>query len=468
MGVILLIDFGSTYTKIRAVDLEKEEVVGSCQAPSTVDTDMTIGLQAAFDALLAQTGVGNTDIEGKLACSSAAGGLRLVASGLVPRLTTEAAKRAALGAGAKVIGVYSYQLTPKEIAELEQKRPDLVLLVGGTDGGNTEVILHNARMLANSDLVCPIVVAGNKVAAEEVEHILHTAGKYVAVAANVMPEVSQLNVEPTRAVIREMFMRRITHGKGLNKAERLVGSIIMPTPMAVLRGAALLAQGTPEEAGLGDLIVVDVGGATTDVDSLTEGNPTQPGVVAKGLPEPYAKRTVEGDLGIRYSAPHILEIAGEKRLRENLMARDEGLAGDLDLGAKLSYLSDHIDFVPQTQHDSHLDVALARSSVEIAMQRHAGVIETCYLPSGTVYLQHGKDLTQVKRVIGTGGIFSYGQHPRWILEGTLYSQREPLSLRPKAPEFFIDERYLLYAIGLLAEIAPEKALRIMKKHLRKV
>ena len=144
MGVTLLIDFGSTYTKIRAVDLEKEQIIGSSQAPSTVDTDMTIGLQAAYDALLAQTGISNADMGGKMACSSAAGGLRLVAIGLVPGLTTEAARRAALGAGAKLVGTYSYQLTPREMAELEQKSSDLVLLVGGTDGGNTEVILHNA------------------------------------------------------------------------------------------------------------------------------------------------------------------------------------------------------------------------------------------------------------------------------------------------------------------------------------
>ncbi len=468
MKVTLIVDIGSTYTKITAVDLEKEEVVGRSHAPSTVATDMTTGLKEAYDKLLQQTDIGEREIEHRLACSSAAGGLRLIAGGLVPALTTEAAKRAALGAGAKVVGIYSYQLSPAESKQIEQAAPDIILLAGGTDGGDTDVILHNSKILRDSRLTCPVVVCGNKVAAEEAASCLGSNGRPVVVTANVLPELDRLDVEPCRSTIREIFMNRIVHGKGLDKAQALLGGVIMPTPLAVLDAAQLLAQGTPGEEGLGELIVVDIGGATTDVISMSEGAPSEAGVVVRGLPEPYAKRTVEGDLGIRYNAVNILELVGEKQLSEEANVWDDISLEGMDLGKAVEYLSDHIDAVPKNQEEFLLDISLARSAVRIALERHAGSIEPMYTPSGMVNIQRGKDLTRVKKVIGTGGIIAYGREPKWVLEAARYREEDATSLRPKNPEYFVDGEYILYAVGLLSKGAPEKALRIAKKNLGKV
>ena len=441
--MILLIDIGSTFTKIAAVDLEGEEVVGRTYAASTVATDMTTGLQEAYEKLLAQLGSRHLDIDRKLACSSAAGGMRLFAIGLVPSLTTEAARRAAFGAGAKVIGTYSHELTTTEIESIERTLPDIVLLAGGTDGGNKEVILHNAGMLAGSSLTCPIVVAGNKAASDEVKAILETAGKPAEVTENVLPDIDRLNVDPCRSIIREVFIKRIVHGKGLDKAKSFIGDIIMPTPLAVLNGGKLLAEGTAEEPGIGELIVVDVGGATTDVVSVCEGSASQASVVQKGLPEPYAKRTVEGDLGIRYNAPSILELAGAKQLLENMKVRGDHIP-DIDLEKATEELCAQTDKVPETETESLLDIALARTAVSIATERHAGIIESLYTPSGQLNIQRGKDLAEVKHVVGTGGIFAYGSEPQWILEGTRYDENNPCSLKPRSPEFLIDKDYILY------------------------
>ena len=135
-----------------------------------------------------------------------------------------------------------------------------------------------------------------------------------------MPDVNVLNVEPARTMIRKVFIERIIAAKGLKRAEEFVEGILMPTPTAVLKAARLLAPGTPREKGLGDLVVVDIGGATTDVHSVGLGSPGQAGVVRKGLPEPYAKRTVEGDLGIRYNAESIL-LCGDRSDPENASLR---------------------------------------------------------------------------------------------------------------------------------------------------
>jgi len=459
MSLALLIDFGSTFTKILAVDLTAEEILAYAQSCTTVDTDIMVGLRRALELLPPL--LKNSPYECKLACSSAAGGLGMITIGLIPELSAEAARRAALGAGAKVVKVYSFRLSTRELEELEGLKPDILLLAGGTDGGNREVILDNARLLAGSRIECPILIAGNKAAADEVQSILRAGGKITLLANNVMPEVNVLNVEPARDMIRKVFIERIIAAKGLKKAEEFVEGILMPTPTAVLRAAQLLSQGTGSEKGMGDLVVVDIGGATTDVHSIGMGSPVQAGVVRKGLPEPLAKRTVEGDLGLRYNAATILKLCGEGRILQHTSLFQK------DLSSRLEVLSQCVEVLPQTAEEQDLDFALAACAAQAAMERHAGSIEALWGPQGQYYLQYGKDLTGVEHLIGTGGIFIHHPQAGEILRMTLFSPQEPFSLRPKNPNIYSDARYCLYAVGLLADRYPETASRIARKYLKK-
>jgi uncharacterized protein (TIGR01319 family) len=459
MSIALLIDFGSTFTKIQAIDLAAEEIVAYAQSCTTVETDIMVGLREALDLLPPK--IRNSTFSCKLSSSSAAGGLAMVTIGLIPELSAEAARRAALGAGAKVIRVYSFRLSSRELQELEALKPDILLLAGGTDGGNSEVILENAKKLAQSQVRCPIVIAGNKVAADEVNDLLSFSGKTTLVTDNVMPEVNVLNVEPARAMIRKVFIERIIEAKGLKKAEEFVEGILMPTPTAVLSAAQLLSQGTASERGLGDLVVVDIGGATTDVHSIGLGNPVQAGVVCKGLPEPMAKRTVEGDLGIRYNASFILKLCGQERILKNARFSHP------DLLQKLQSLSRSVETLPRSEEGRDLDFALAACAAQAAMERHAGTIETLWGPQGQYYVQHGKDLTNIGHLIGTGGIFIHHPQAGEILRKTLFSPEEPFSLRPRDPAIYTDARYCLFAIGLLADRYPEQACRIARKYLKK-
>jgi len=468
LELTLAVDFGSTFTKITALDLVNDELVGIAKAPSTVETNIMVGLHEALGSLQKKIGTNKLNINQVISCSSAAGGLRMVVAGLVNEITTKAAREAALGAGAKLVGTYSQGISPDDMKDIELKAPDLILLTGGTDGGNTQVILHNATVLGASRLDVPIILAGNKMAAQEAQHILETAGKYVVSVENVLPELDRLNVEPARTAIREVFLQRIIQAKGIDKAQEFVGNAILPTPMAILKGAALLACGNGTEEGLGEIIVIDVGGATTDVFSVAYGHPSFPGVILKGLPEPYEKRTVEGDLGIRYNALTLLESAGKEKVIQKIEAVDNCSIQSEKLEKAVQYLSDHVDTVPVSREEYLIDVGLASTAVEIATIRHAGKIKEIYYPSGKVRVQYGKDLTGIKCVIGTGGIFASGQEPRRILQSACFDEKNPDSLRPMDPDFFVDECYILYAIGLLAEEFPLKALKIIKKHLRKL
>ena len=457
MKPVLLIDFGSTYTKVTAVDVEGECLLGTAASYTTVQTDINDGLQKAL-ALLEQK-TGRLSFDKCYACSSAAGGLRMITSGLVPELTGEAARIASLGAGAKVEKVYHFQLTEDDLEEIAQAKPDIFLLVGGTDGGNTECILHNAKAIASLKPKFPIVIAGNRTAARECERIL--SGCEVYVCPNVMPKFGVLNIEPTQKQIREIFLNRIIRAKGLSKAAGLLSDIMMPTPSAVLQAMNLLAQGCEGEAGIGELVAVDVGGATTDIYSIADGMPDQMNTVYKGLPEPYAKRTVEGDIGMRYSIRGILDAAGIDRI-----AKLSGLSQDR-VAELVEDLCLHTDKVPDGDEElEKLDYALASMATLEAVKRHAGTMEETYTLMGKTYLQEGKNLTNVKNIVVTGGSLIHTKRTEEIAAHALYSPMDPMSLRPMKADVWVDKTYILAAMGLLSGYHPGVALRIMKKELQ--
>ncbi|MCI6967038.1 methylaspartate mutase accessory protein GlmL [bacterium] len=455
MKPILLIDFGSTYTKVTAVDADHAQLLGSAAAYTTVQTDVNDGLANAVALLEKQTG--KLDFAERYACSSAAGGLRMIASGLVPELTAEAAKCASLGAGAKVIRTYSFELTEDDAAEIVAEKPDIFLLVGGTDGGNKACILNNAHMLAEAGGDFPIVIAGNRNAARECERIL--AGREVYVCENVMPKFGVLNIEPTQQRIRDIFLSRIVRAKGLTKASELISGIMMPTPSAFLAAMQLLADGTKEQSGIGELIAVDVGGATTDVYSISAGMPDHPGTILKGLPEPYVKRTVEGDVGMRYSIHGIVDAAGL-----DAIASASGIA-PARAQELVDYLGTHTDVLPTTPELEALDEALASYAIRTAVTRHAGRIEESYTMMGLAYAQTGKNLMNVERLVVTGGSLIHTKNTGKIASYALYDPKDPTSLKPRKAELLVDRKYILAAMGLLSKYYPEAALTIMKKEL---
>lgn len=457
MKAVLLIDFGSTYTKVTAVDAESEQILGTAQSFTTIETDIMDGLTHAV-TLLKET-IGDIDFAEQYACSSAAGGLRMVAIGLVPELTAKAARQASLGAGAKVIKTYSYELTAGDLKEIDAINPDICLLTGGTDGGNKENILANAATLAKSTRNFPIIIAGNRVCADECAEILKH--KQIHVCENVMPKLDQANVRPVQEKIREIFLEQIVQAKGLSRAENLVKGILMPTPAAMMEAMKLLAKGTKTEAGIGDLMGVDLGGATTDIYSMAQGLPTKGMTTLRGLREEYAKRTVEGDIGMRYSIHGIVDAGGIEQVAELSGIAEERCA------ELVEHLSVHTDEVPQNEEMERLDFALASIAIETAVKRHVGRLEEHYSPMGVSYMQVGKDLTAVKNVIVTGGALIHTKRTAAIAAHAYYDSTDPFVLKPRDAQVLVDRRYILAAMGLLSTVYPDTALRIMKRELIK-
>ena len=460
-AVALLIDFGNAYTKLRAVDLADGRLLAASQAPSTVDTDVTRGYAEAFMDLRRRLRE-SPRIRYRLACSSAAGGLRLVAVGLARELTAEAARRAALGAGARLIDTFAYELTAADADRIDRLEPDIILLAGGTDGGISEVIVSNARMLANLPIRCPVVVAGNRTAAAAIHDVFTAAGKPVAIAENVMPSYGVLNIEPARDEIRRIFINRIGHTKGIDRAAGMFDLVLMPTPAAVLEGARLLADGDGWRPGVGTLLAVDVGGTTTDVHSICSGTSTLGSVSADPLPEPRAKRTVEGDLGMRRNALSLVEAEGLDAL-----ASAAGLPASR-VKSIVRAVHGCAARLPGDSDERKVDRALARAAVRIAVGRHTGTVEAVPTANGSVVVQRGKDLSDVGVVVGTGGALAASEKPEEILETAVADSGDPFSLKPGKPRLLLDRNHVLFACGLLAAADPEAALTLALAHIRPI
>lgn len=459
MRVILTADVGSTFTKLTAVDIQGRKVIGGARSFTTIETNVMEGFDAALKDLTAQCGP--LTFEKRLASSSAAGGLKMIAVGLVPDLTVQAARLATANAGAKILKTYAYELSRDEVAEIVALKPDMVLLSGGIDGGNKDVIIHNARMLAQADLACSLVVAGNKSATDDIRIILKDYQGEVLFCANVMPEINQLNIEPAKKAIRDLFIKNIISAKGLDELQQTLSAEIIPTPLSVFDAASLLSKGTKASAGLGELMIFDVGGATTDVYSMSDGLPTRPNVFLRGFRQPFAKRTVEGDLGLRYSLSSLCEAAGLEEVAGRC-----GLAEE-EVEAWVATCRVSPDVLPETSSTSKvIDEVMAAMAVKISMERHCGFVEEVFTSSGRSWAQTGKDLSNVGYVIGTGGPIINASDPERILSEAVYTPADLNLLKPIQPRLRVDHKYILSAMGSLARVEPETALHIMMEELR--
>lgn len=455
----LTVDFGSTYTKLTLIDVANAEIVATASAFTTITTDVLDGFNNAWQKILAQHPDAHYDR--LLSCSSAAGGLKMVALGLVPSLTSKAAKMAASSAGAKVVKTYAYEISHAEQEEIYEINPDLVLLCGGTDGGNKEVILANARRLAEIDRPFAIIAAGNKSASYDLEEIFAQCDKKCVVTENVMPEFGQINILPARQCIMDLFISRIIDAKGLGEVQKRAELEIIPTPFAVLKACELLSKGIDEEhPGWGDLMAVDLGGATTDIYSMTDGAPSMDNVLIKGIPEPYSKRTVEGDLGMRYSLKALEDETDVKALARAYGVTPEAI---VDWVERCAASPDTVA-EPGSQ-EQVIEEALAYSAVDIAVERHAGVISKVYTPIGEMFTLVGKDLTQVPRLIGIGGALINSSDPARILSGSRFNPQRYEYAKPQDPHFYLDKRYIIASMGLLSQVAPEVALTILQREV---
>ncbi len=443
-ALAVCVDFGSTFTKALLVDLEHGTVLAAAEHPTTLATDVLDGYDACLAALSdADARAARAEV---LACSSAGGGLRIAVVGNEELVTAEAGRRVALSSGGTVVTVLaaaSQARAPDGAAYrtlTRTTRPDVVLLTGGTDGGNSEVLVRAAQDLVASGWRGPVVVAGNVEARPEVLAILADVGVPHVVADNVVPRIGVLAPESARAAIREVFLAHVIGGKDLSARADFTAMVRGATPDVVLTGVEVLA------GEVGDVVVVDVGGATTDVHSVVEIDPEDATLARDVVAPTRVTRTVEGDLGMRWSAPTTVAEA------------------DLDLADAAHRRQREPGFLPETDADRSDDEAIARAAVGLALRRHAGRSRVVVSPEGRVVERSGRDLREVRLLVGSGGALRHGTPGivERVLGDALGSGSDGGWQLPERPEVVVDRDYVLAAVGLLAPGHPEAAYRLAR------
>ncbi|MCL1995507.1 MAG: methylaspartate mutase accessory protein GlmL [Defluviitaleaceae bacterium] len=461
MELLLLCDFGSTYTKLVAVDPKAKKIAATAKSYTTIETDVTLGYELALNEITKKTGK-NTVFTKKLASSSAAGGLKIISSGLVPDLTAKASRLAAASAGAKIIKTYSYELTAAEEQYINYASPDIVLLSGGTDGGNKDVLLHNARVVARTTGSFAVIIAGNRSVAEQAASIIAENGKEVVITENVMPDFNSLNIAPVKDVIRELFIKNIISAKGLDKIQAIMDMDIIPTPLAVFEACELLST------DFGELMAYDLGGATTDVYSMAKGLPAQENCFLQGIPEPFAKRTVEGDIGMRYSAEALIALIDEEQGLQNFCTKNNIDFSAFNKWQDICKKSPGVLPVDEYASYQPIDEALAKAAISLSTNRHVGTKSKVKTLAGEAFLQEGKDLTKIKHIIASGGAVINAKNPRAIMEAAFYAPQDLNLLKPFKADIWLDSANCLSAAGLLSRIEPQLALLLMKDNFDKI
>ena len=447
---VLVAEIGSTTTVVNAFHRlgEAQPVfLGQGQAPTSVlQGDVCVGLQGAMDDLCRRQGWPDLQYDAMLATSSAAGGLRMTVHGLVYDMTVRAAREAALGAGANLHLVTAGIMQEEDLEDLRDINPNLILIAGGTDYGERKTALENARLIRELGLNVPVIYAGNVQNQARVQRIFADAPAECYVVENVYPRLDELNIEPARKVIHQVFEKHIIHAPGMERVRTMVTGSIIPTPGAVMECAKLLYE------LVGDLVVLDVGGATTDVHSVTEGSEEIASIQLS--PEPMAKRTVEGDLGVFVNARSMAKQIGMHNLEK-------------EIGRDPAPIFAHYKAIPDTPEQFLLTETLAWHAASDALGRHCGRFRYTYGSNGRQTFAEGKDLTNVKYLVATGGALTRLPGRKAIMERLCHLNDGGKLLFPKAQNLRLleDRQYYMASLGVLSRYHREAAVALLKQDM---
>lgn len=446
--IYLLVDVGSTYTKLHLVDTNKNVILAGASSYTTVETDVREGFNKAYKKLREISDVKYDKI---LGCSSASGGLKVIAIGFSKSLTTDAARLASLSSGARILNVYSYELKDEQVEEIKSAGADIIVLCGGTDHGNRDNIIYNAKKLAKGSVKTPVVVAGNIDTHEEIRDIFNKADVPCDFTENVMPTTNTINYRPLRQTIGDLFIKTIAHAKGIDLLSKDF-EILLPTPVAVQKAMSVYAKYLDKV-----ILSVDIGGATTDIHSIGKTYYGEENVISPPIDEPYEKRTVEGDMGMRYSATALYESVGDEPFLK---------FGIKDAKEKTEFRFNHTNYIPDNDEDLFFDNVLCYIATHTSLMRHVGRIKKIKTPTRTIYEQYGKDLRPAEMFIGTGGSLINSDDPKKILSAIRDLDEKYLINRDV--KCYLDKEYILSSAGLISTVDEEASYKLLKKYLKEL
>ncbi|NOZ74811.1 MAG: methylaspartate mutase [FCB group bacterium] len=465
LNSILATDCGSTTTKAILIEKVNDEyrlrVRG--EAPTTVEApfeDVTKGVLNAVmeveelsgrklleDGKIITPQNGNTGVDVYVSTSSAGGGLQMMVAGVVKSMTGESAERAALGAGSIVMDVLASndgRLPHEKISRIRQLRPDMILLSGGIDGGTTKHVAELAEILAaanpkprlGQNYKLPVIYAGNKKAQDTIKETLGEITD-LDIVDNIRPVLERENLGPSRDKIHDLFMEHVmAQAPGYKKLMSWTDAPIMPTPGAVGSLIEMIAR----EENI-QVVGVDIGGATTDIFSVFEGQ---------------FNRTVSANLGMSYSVCNVLAEAGlDNVLRWVPMDINRG-----ELNNRIGNKMIRPTTVPQSLEELIIEQAIAREALRLSFIQHKefavslkGIQKERTISDAFEQSATGETLVNMMALdlmVGSGGVLSHAprreQAARMLIDAFL-----PEGITQLA----VDSIFMMPQLGVLANIDKE-------------
>jgi uncharacterized protein (TIGR01319 family) len=456
---VLVAEIGSTTTLVNAfnnLDTESPLFLGQGTAPtSNSEGDIRIGLNSAIENLrnLLPDHPDKITWKSFFATSSAAGGLRMTVHGLVYDMTVKAAKEAVLGAGANIHQVTTGKMRQSDIHQMISIKPNIIMIAGGVDYGERDTALINAELICKAltlaSLKIPVIYAGNIENQDEIKNIFKDYKGELVITSNVYPRIDDLQIIPARKIIQQVFENDIIHAPGMEHIRDMVDGPIVPTPGGVMMAAEILKE------SIGDLIIIDIGGATTDIHSVTNGSEEISRILIS--PEPHSKRTVEGDLGIYLNKNNILKILLQSQ-KYRVMEKDK-------VRSELIISVENLGPVPETDEDIKTANDLSFTAAHTALARHSGSFRDLYGPQGKTKIAEGRDLTAVKYCIGTGGALTRLKNGIETMQGIIGNNQVKKLLPGEATNFLLDRYYIMASLGVLSKQHPVAALKLLKQSL---
>ena len=447
---VLVAEIGSTTTIVNAFQIKTDnpKFLGRGVSNTTVDTDVNIGLEIAILELAKNMNVDSISYGEMFASSSAAGGLRMTVHGLVYEMTVRASKEAALNAGANIHLVTANKITKENLEKIKSINPNIILIAGGTDYGEKETAIYNVEEILKLNLKIPIIYAGNIENQEIIQKMFKNAkmDKFLKIVENVYPRVDLLNILPLRKVIYETFEENIVNAKGMERIFKIVNQKIMPTPGSVMEATMILYE------KMGNIMTIDVGGATTDIHSISIPSDDFK-LFQEG--ESLFKRSVEGDLGVFINHKNVLNLFENYDYFEKIGINN----------AEIENILSNYSYIPKNKIQKKFVYELTKKCTHIALDRHVGDIRKIFTSSGQKIIPEGKDLTQIKYIVLTGGaLINLEKSDEIIYE---YIKRNPSKLLPRDNVIILkDNDYIMASIGVLSLKYPEIAYKLLIKSFR--
>ena len=456
---VLIAEIGSTTTLVNAfndIDSLSPVFLGQGSATTSIkEGDVRIGLDSAIKNLKKVLSGKPSGISWNsfFATSSAAGGLRMTVHGLVYDMTVKAAKEAALGAGANIHQVTAGKMRQSDIDRMINIKPNIIMIAGGVDFGERDTALGNSTAIYNAlnltSLKTPVIYAGNIENQNEIKNIFANYRGKLIIVDNVYPRIDDLQILPARKIIQTVFEDHIIHAPGMEHIRDMVDGPIVPTPGGVMLAAEILKENTS------DLIVIDVGGATTDIHSVTSGSEEINRILIS--PEPYSKRTVEGDLGIYINRKNVLRLMLRNQKNTDIYTEEDR--------NYLGKIVDGLSPVPATDKEKKIAYDLTYTAASAALGRHAGAFRDLYGPRGKTIMAEGRDLTAVKYCIGTGGALTRLMGGIEIMQKMITNSPRKKLYPGEGIKFLLDKNYTMASLGVLSKQYPDAAVKLIKQSL---